>query len=103
MSNSQYISPQVQRVLATIELMAGKEIDGVEPGKLVAELGCSPADMTRVLANLEQAGWAERLKNNAQRWRLHAKPVQISNTVAHTYRTALNDLQIESNKYQLLG
>ncbi|NSY36604.1 hypothetical protein CKO50_17210 [Pseudoalteromonas sp. HM-SA03] len=99
---SQYISAQIQRVLATIELMAGREIEGAEPGKLAAELGCSPADMTRVLANLEHADWAERLTTNQNRWRLHKKPVQISNTVAHSFTMAINGLQIERNNYGLL-
>lgn len=100
--SERYLSAQIQRVLATIELMAGREIEGAEPGKLAAELGCSPADMTRVLANLEHAGWAERLTKNQQRWRLHKKPVQVSNTVAHTYATALNSLRIERDNYSLL-
>ncbi|MBQ4853009.1 hypothetical protein [Pseudoalteromonas sp. MMG012] len=100
--NSKYISPQVQRVLKVIELMAGHEVEGVESGKLAAELECLASDMTRVLINLEQAGWAERLSTNQNRWRLHKKPVQISNTVAHSFTTALSALQIERNNYGLI-
>ncbi|NSY36512.1 MarR family transcriptional regulator [Pseudoalteromonas sp. JC28] len=102
MSNERYLSPQVLRVLAAVELMAGKELNGVEPKLLAQELDTSPADVTRILANLAHAGWAERLTTNQNRWRLHKKPVQISNTVAHSFTMAINGLQIERNNYGLL-
>lgn len=99
---SQYISAQVQRVLTAIELMAGKELDGVEPKQLAKELDTSPADVTRILANLAQAGWAERLPGNEKRWRLHKKPVQLSNTVDHNMKNVLRNLQQEYNNYSIL-
>ncbi|WMO14351.1 hypothetical protein [Pseudoalteromonas piscicida] len=99
---SQYISAQVQRVLAAVELMAGKELDGVEPKQLAQELDTSPADVTRILANLAQAGWAERLPGNEKRWRLHKKPVQLSNTVDHNMKNVLRNLQQEYNNYSIL-
>ncbi|MEK0158658.1 hypothetical protein WLQ65_05795 [Pseudoalteromonas piscicida] len=102
MSNDRYLSPQIQRTLATIELLCGHEVNGVEAGKLAVELNCTPSDMTRVLKNLEHADWAERLTTNQNRWRLHKKPVQVSNTVAHSFSTAISDLQIERNNYGLL-
>ncbi|WP_440053345.1 MarR family transcriptional regulator [Pseudoalteromonas sp. T1lg65] len=99
---NQYVSAQIQRVLTTIELMAGHEIDGVEPKQLAAELSTSPAEVTRILANLSEAGWAERLPANERRWRLHKKPVQLSNTVDHNMKTILRNLQLESNNYSIL-
>lgn len=101
MSN-QYLSAQVQRVLKTIELMAGHEIEGVEPGKLAQALKTSGADITRILTNLEHSGFAERLPSNAKRWRLHKSLVQISNTVENNFRTALRQLQTEANNYNVL-
>ncbi|MBB1386600.1 hypothetical protein H5119_13800 [Pseudoalteromonas sp. SG45-5] len=100
--SEKYLSAQVQRVLKTIELMAGHEIDGVEPGKLAQALNTSGADVTRILTNLEHGGFAERLPSNAKRWRLHKSLVQISNTVENNFRTALRQLQTEANNYNVL-
>ena len=99
---SQYLSAQVQRVLSAIVLMAGNEIEGVEPGKLAHALNTNGADMTRILTNLEHAGFAERLPSNPKRWRLHKTLVQISNTVENNFRTALRSLQTEANNYNVL-
>ncbi|MAD90282.1 MarR family transcriptional regulator [Pseudoalteromonas phenolica] len=99
---SRYLSDQVQRVLKTIELMAGHEIDGVEPKQLAQELKTSGADVTRILSNLAHAGWAERLPSNDKRWRLNKKPVQLSNTVDYNFKNALRDLQSDYNNYNVL-
>ncbi|MDK2598635.1 hypothetical protein [Pseudoalteromonas obscura] len=99
MSNEQYLSPQVQRTLKAIELMAGHEVYGIEPKKLAKLVGCSGSDLTRVLANLEHQGWAEKLTTNTQRWRLNKKPVHICNTVSHNFTSAIRDLQLEQTKY----
>ncbi|MBD1584928.1 hypothetical protein [Pseudoalteromonas sp. S16_S37] len=100
--SSPYTSDQIQRLLRLVELMAGNEIEGVEPNKLATVLQTSKADVTRLLANLEQADWAERLPANNKRWRLHKKPVQLCNTVDHNMKTVLRNLQIEHNNYSVL-
>lgn len=102
-ANDKYISNQVQRVLLCIQLMAGNEIEGVEPGKLAIALKTSPADVTRILANLEHAKWAERLPKNDKRWRLNKKPVQLSNTVEENFRNNIRALQTEAANYNVLG
>ena len=100
---NQYLSAQVQRVLRCVELMAGNEVDGVEPAKLAEALNTTPSDVTRILTNLEHASWAERLPANSKRWRLHKKPVQLSNTVEESFRNTLRTLQLEANNYSILG
>lgn len=100
--SEQYLSAQVQRVLKAVELMAGRELQGIEPKQLATELDTSGADITRILANLEHAGWAERVPANNKRWRLHKKLVQLSNTVDHNMKTALRELQTEYNNYSVL-
>ncbi len=100
--SKQYLSAQVQRVLKTIELMAGHEIEGVEPGKLAEALQTSGADVTRILTNLEHAGFAERLPTNPKRWRLGKVLVQLSNTVEDNFRTALRQLQSDANNYNVM-
>jgi len=101
--SEKYLSAQIQRVLTCISLMAGNEIEGIEPGKLAVALDTSPADVTRILANLEHAKWAERLPTNEKRWRLHRKPVQLSNTVEQNFRDNIRALQNEANNYNVLG
>ncbi|TQF69577.1 hypothetical protein [Pseudoalteromonas luteoviolacea] len=96
---SNYSSAQIQRTLVAIELMAGHEVYGIEPKTLATQLGCSGSDVTRILANLREAGWAEPLRNDNQRWRLNKKPVHICNTVSHNITNAIRDLQIEQSKY----
>ncbi|GGA95933.1 helix-turn-helix domain-containing protein [Agarivorans gilvus] len=78
---SAYLSEQVQRTFAVVEALAGKELSGASPKELSRGLTLSPSHITRTLANLEHAGWAERCPNDETRWRLAAKPVQIANTV----------------------
>ncbi|KZN57628.1 hypothetical protein N473_07060 [Pseudoalteromonas luteoviolacea CPMOR-1] len=96
---SNYSSPQIQRTLVAIELMAGHEVYGIEPKALAEQLGCKGPEVTRLLANLREAGWAEPLRNDNQRWRLNKKPVTICNKVAHSFTTAIRDLQIEHTEY----
>ncbi|WP_278404878.1 hypothetical protein [Pseudoalteromonas ruthenica] len=100
--SDKYVSAQIQRLLKLVELMAGHELEGVEPGKIAEALDTSGADITRLMANLEAAGWAERLPSNTKRWRLHKKPVQLSNTVDHNMKTALRELQTQYNNYSTL-
>ncbi|WP_432460828.1 MarR family transcriptional regulator [Agarivorans sp. QJM3NY_25] len=78
---STYISDQVQRCLVMIEALAGHEIEGLSPGVLAINLQLSSANVTRMLANLEHAGWIETCPANPKRWRLAHKPVQLANTV----------------------
>lgn len=72
---SDYTNPAQQRVLATVLLLAGNEFDGVAPVELARALATNPSNVTRDLANLETAGFAERLPTG--RWRLGPKLVQI--------------------------
>jgi len=101
--SDKYLSNQIQQVLKLVELMAGNEINGAEPSKLARALNISPAGVTRLLKNLEHANWAERLPENDTRWRLHKKPVQLSNTVEQNFRDNLRRLQTEAANYNVLG
>ncbi|WP_046007433.1 MarR family transcriptional regulator [Pseudoalteromonas rubra] len=98
-----YISPQVQRTLKALTLMAGNEVEGIEPKQLAEALETSNADVTRILANLVKAGFAERLPKNDKRWRLSKALVQLSNTVDHNFTNALRELQQEAINYRVLG
>lgn len=76
MSDDKYISDAQQRLLAVIRTMAGHEVDGLAPGQIAKMAECAPSQVTRDLANLKHAGWAEKLPGT-ERWRLGPTPVQI--------------------------
>jgi len=84
-TGSQYHHEAQQRLLAVIKALRGREFDGITASTIALTVGTSPANITRDLANLAEAGFAERLPGAEDRWRLGAQLVQI----AQQYQTAL--------------
>ena len=72
-----YTTEAQQRLLSLIDLLAGHELRGLEPGALARALNCHASTMTRDLANLHQAGWAERTPES-DAWRLSPHVIQLS-------------------------
>lgn len=64
--------------LQTIRLLAGREMDGLAPGEIAKSLQIHPANVTRFMRVLQDAGFAERLPWNEERWRLAPILVQIA-------------------------
>lgn len=98
MSTPDYTNAAQQRLLQLIDLLAGHELNGLAPGEIAKGLGCSASIVTRDLANLRQAGWAEQTPKGA-RWRLAPHAIEISLRYAAAVRAGqqnLNDLQ---NRY----
>lgn len=85
---SKYISDSQQRILGLVRALAGREVEGLAPSQIAVLQGCSPSQVTRDLANLKHAGWAEQIQTT-NRWRLGPAPVQIG--MAHM--TALDRAQ----------
>lgn len=77
MSAADYINEAQQRILRALCLLAGNEVTGLKPSEIARLLGCSPAVVTRDMANLKQAGLAE-LVPETDRWRLAPLVVQIA-------------------------
>ncbi|PKG73152.1 hypothetical protein CXF86_19065 [Shewanella sp. GutCb] len=102
-NDSQYISEQVQRTLKVISVMAGREAQGISPSELAKLAQTSPANITRALANLKQASFAERLPSDTSRWRLAPKLVQIANSVSLNLNQAQLQLQQDQQNYSLLA
>ena len=71
-----YTSAPLQRQLQLIDLLAGHELQGLEPGAIAKALGCTASVTTRDLDNLRTAGWAE-LHPNGKTWRLTPHVIQI--------------------------
>lgn len=102
-NDSQYISEQVQRTLKVISVMAGREVQGISPSELARIAQTSPANITRIMANLKQASFAERLPSDPNRWRLAPKLVQIANSVSLNLNQAQLQLQQDQQNYSLLA
>ena len=104
MSNdSQYLSNQIQRTLAVMHTMAGHEVHGISPGELAKIIDTSQSNITRILANLKHAQYAEHLPSNNSRWRLAPRFVQIANTVNLNMTKAIQQLDIDQRNYSLLS
>jgi len=72
-----YSNAAQQRILKVIQILAGQELQGLAPTDLARALGTTPSNVTRDLANLREAGWAEEMADTG-RWRLGPKPIQIA-------------------------
>lgn len=72
-----YTNSSQQRVLRLVGVLAGHEIHGIAPAQIRTEMCCSASDVTRDLANLQQAGWAEQVPATGA-WRLAPYVVQIA-------------------------
>ncbi|NKF51389.1 MarR family transcriptional regulator [Shewanella sp. WXL01] len=102
-NKNSYLSDQVQRTLKVILALTGNEVKGISPGELAKRTDISPANITRVLANLEHAQFAQRLPQDSSRWRLAPKLVQIANTVSLNLNQAQLQLQQDQQNYSLLA
>ena len=90
-----YTNDAQQRLLQLIDLLAGNELSGLEPGAIAKGLGCTASTVTRDLANLHQAGWAEQTPKG-KGWRLAPHAIEISLRYAAALRAGhqnLNDLE----------
>ena len=65
-----------QRILRVIMALAGREFTGLAPGEIAKGLGIAPSCVTRDLANLHAAGFAEQIQDTG-RWRLGPALIQI--------------------------
>lgn len=77
MTQDAYISDGQQRLLRLINLLAGHEINGLLPTEIAKAQDCGASMVTRDLANLRHAGFAEQVPETG-RWRLAPQIVQIS-------------------------
>lgn len=74
--NFAYINDAQQRILALCLLLAGNELHGLSPTEIARELKAGPSTVTRDLANLNLAGYAEKIPETG-RWRLGPRLIQI--------------------------
>lgn len=99
MSEGQYLSNQICRVLKLIKQLAGHETTGLTLTELADRLDCSASQVLRDLANLKEEGFAEQLPNDDKRWRLGIACAQISNRVRLHLDQAQLQLQQDITHY----
>lgn len=71
-----YINDAQQRVLRTLTMLCGHELDGLAPGEIAKALQTQPSNTTRDLANLRESGLAEPLDSG--RWRITPRMAQLA-------------------------
>lgn len=76
MSTPDYTHAAQQRLLQLVDLLAGHELAGLEPGAIAKAIGTSNSNITRDLDNLRRAGWAE-LHPNSKTWRLTPHVIEL--------------------------
>jgi DNA-binding IclR family transcriptional regulator len=74
---SDYTNSSQQRILRLVLLLAGHEITGLAPADIARQQQCDAPLVTRDLANLREAGFAEQVPETG-RWRLSPQVVQIA-------------------------
>lgn len=69
MSGERYTNDAQQRLIKVLLVMFGHVVNGLPPSAIAREVGCSAAVMTRDLANLREAGVADKDEATGH-WRL---------------------------------
>lgn len=84
---------QVRRTLRAVLVLAGHEVMGLRPTEIAKAIKESPSTVTRLMAAMEDEGFAERVPNRDEAWRLGPKLVQIAR--AHTAGLAEMQRQLD--------
>lgn len=94
-------SDQLRRTCRAIVVLAGHTVNGLAPGELAKAVDASPSNITRLLANLKQEGFVEKIEETG-RWRLGPKVVQIALAFSQDLSRARARLDEVSNRYTRL-
>lgn len=95
---SDYTVEAQQRILRLINVLAGNEITGLTPAEIAREQRCSASLVTRDLANLQEAGFAEKVAETGA-WRLAPPIVQIAMRHMVALERAERRLKEITNRY----
>jgi DNA-binding IclR family transcriptional regulator len=87
-----------QRILKVLMCLFGHEIEGLTPGQVAQLAGITPANATRDLWNLEEAGLAERLPGG-DKVRISPQLGSKALAVLHTFDRAQRSLTDLTNRY----
>ena len=93
-----YTNDAQQRLVKVILVLFADVVNGLAPGAIAKEVGCSAAVMTRDLANLREAGIADRDEATGL-WRLTPRLPQQAIKVFAAIDTAEKRLQEAKNRF----
>jgi len=96
--SDRYLHEGQQRILKVILALAGRELSGLAPGEIAKGLDITPSCVTRDLANLQAAGFAEPIAETG-RWRLGPKLVQIAVSFAQELNNRRSQLDEILQRY----
>ena len=93
-----YTNDAQQRILKIVLVLFGHVINGLTPSAIAREVQCSAAVMTRDLANLKEAGIAEKDETTGS-WRLTPRLPQQTIKVWAAIDAAEKRLQEAKNRF----
>lgn len=85
---------QARTTLRVITLLFGREVTGLRPSEIAKGIQASPSVVTKLMAALEDEGYAERVPGREDAWRLGPKMVQ--GAIAH--QRGLAEIQRQLNE-----
>ena len=80
---SKYVSLPQQRVLRTLDVLFGHEVQGLSLTQVSKLVGTTLSNSTRDLANLREAGYAEQIVESGN-WRITPRIGQRALAILHT-------------------
>jgi DNA-binding IclR family transcriptional regulator len=98
MSATKYHCASQQRILKVLLCLFGHEIDGLTPGQVAKLAGITPANATRDLWNLQEAGLVERLPGG-DAVRISPKLGRKALATVHAFDRAQRSLTDLANRY----
>lgn len=96
MTTRKYTNEAQTRGYKVLLLLSGKEFTGIASGEIAKALKTDPANITRDLRILQEAGLAEPLPEDSKRWRLGPKLVQIANA----FKAHLSEVQRRASEVE---
>jgi len=96
--SDRYTNDAQQRLIKVLLTLFGHVVNGLPPSAIAREVGCSAAVMTRDLANLREAGVAERDETTGH-WRLTPRLPQQAIKVWNAIDAAEKRLQEARNRF----
>ena len=97
-AETDYTNEAQQRLMHTVQSLAGHEMHGLAPADLVKLTGHTSSQITRDLANLKSREWAEQIPQTG-RWRLAPAIVRIGMKFAIAADQAQQRLNEMRNRY----
>lgn len=93
-----YACDSQQRILKTIDVLVGHEVDGIGAKDVAALTGTNNATAFRDLQNLQIAGWAEQLEDGG--WRISVNAAKMLRRINDGINSALSRVNSARRSYQ---